>query len=125
MPSAHADRRFRELCNAFDAVARLELAGAGTSLLARDAGNGRPEVLEVLDPLGKVLEHIDALELLAQARAALERATEQATEHLLAGLALRIRAGQEVNLSAIAREAGLSRQTIYTRLGDLGVNPTP
>lgn len=123
MPTNPAtDRRFAELCNAFDAVARLELAGTGTSLLARDNA-GKPEVLELIDANGKAVELSAALELLALSRAALVRAAEQATDHLIAGLALRIKAGEEVNLAGVARDAQLSRQTLYNRLGELGVAP--
>jgi DNA-binding phage protein len=119
MPTPAA--RFHELANEHAAVARLELAGAGTSLLARDA-DGRPELLEVI-ARGEVLESAAALEVLAQSRGAIVRAAEQATDHLVAGIALRLQAGEDVNIAAIARDAGLSRQTIYTRLAELGVTP--
>jgi DNA-binding IclR family transcriptional regulator len=63
-----------------------------------------------------------ALAELAKARALAADALDAATELLINAIAAAIRAGQRVNISAIADSARLSRQTVYSRLDELGVD---
>lgn len=118
MTPSTAERIFRELCDAHAGVSRLDLdAGAARPLLslaARD-DSGRPTAAAVVRG-SDVLTAEQAVEVLGRARRRALVTAEQATEHLFAGLELRVRAGEDLNIAAIARETGLSRQTVYTRL---------
>jgi len=59
---------------------------------------------------------------LARERAAAARRLEEADELLMREAAEAVKAGGEVNISRLAEEAALSRQTVYSRLAELGVD---
>jgi DNA-binding NtrC family response regulator len=61
------------------------------------------------------------LEELAKDRALAADRLDVATDLLVNAIATAIKAGQRVNISAIADRARLSRQTVYSRLDELGV----
>jgi DNA-binding NtrC family response regulator len=60
---------------------------------------------------------------LAEARGKASDALAEAELALWQELAERVRAGQRVNVSAVARLGGMSRQTVYNRLESLGLAP--
>lgn len=65
----------------------------------------------------------DELLELARKRGAASDDLAEAELKLWQALADRVRAGQRVNVSAIARAGGMSRQTVYNRLEALGLRP--
>lgn len=115
--------RHCELCNEHAAVAELELPDGSVSLVARDA-DGTPRVAElILVDRAAPAPPEDALRELGNTRGQALRLAEQATDHLVATLAVQLRAGQDVNLSAVSRDSGIARQTLYNRLNELGIDP--
>lgn len=120
MPPA-ATARFAELTTDYAAVAEVALPAGLTSFVCRTAG-GIAHV-EVIDRAGDQLEPAAALKAIAGNRRALAQAAEQMTDHALAHVALRQRAGEDVNLAELARELGVARQTIYNRLDALHIAP--
>lgn len=69
-------------------------------------------------------EEPKTLDELALERARAAAALELATETLVQAIASEVRAGREVNIAGVARRAGLSRQTVYSRLAELNVRPS-
>lgn len=108
--------RVTALMSAHTAVGHLDL-GQYVSAVAREADG--VSHAEVIDSAGEPLELAAAISKIASWRRQWERMTLQATEHLIAELALAQAAGAELNLTTIAADSGLSRQTLYNRLGAL------
>jgi cell division septum initiation protein DivIVA len=110
------DHRFRQLLNDGDnaGVAATPLPDGTLSIVARGK-SGRVRHAEVLDPDGRPMLLPDALRALASARQQAQRMLDQATDHAVALMAL---AGDDadLNIAAQARDLGLSRTTLYSRL---------
>lgn len=115
-PARGQDRRFRQLANVHAAVAATVLPDGTLSLLARNEA-GAIAAAEVLQRDGRPLSLTEAIRHLGAARQQAQRLVDQATDHLVALTALAVRElDDELNLSAIARDAGMARQTLYNRL---------
>jgi transcriptional regulator of acetoin/glycerol metabolism len=107
------DARFRELCSIYDAVSRTELPG-GYLVLAATGPDGTVQAVEVLDRAGDPLENGRAVSVLGTARRHALELADRTTDLVVNVIALQ--PDDEVNLSKIARETGIARQTLYTRL---------
>lgn len=117
MPRTPAQRdRITALMGEHTAVGHLDL-GQYVSAVARETDG--VSHAEVIDLAGEPLELAAAVSKLAGWRRQWERMAAQATEHLIAELGLAQATGAELNLAEVAREAGLSRQTLYNRLAEL------
>lgn len=114
-PAQHSVHR--ELCNAHAAVSIVDLDEGLVALRALNA-DGEVITVRVLDVDGIGLAPDDAIRALGATRQRAELLAEQATAGLVELLALR-----EGNLTAAARDAGLSRQTLYNRLADVRLAP--
>lgn len=58
---------------------------------------------------------------LAAARAVAAKALDDCTDKLIRAVAAELEAGRDVNIKALAEASNLSRQTVYSRLDELGV----
>lgn len=106
--------RMRALMDRHDAVASVDLDDGLASLVARNAA-GDVELVEVLDPDGEAIHRPQvALNAIAHKRRRAVRELEQTTDHALALVALH--PNDTGSVALIARELGISRQTLYTRL---------
>lgn len=63
----------------------------------------------------------EPLDELAAKRAAAAAALDDCTDRLILGIKRELDAGRDVNILALAKAANIARQTIYTRLDELGV----
>lgn len=116
MPPAQ-DQRFRELTRDYEGVALTPLAGGLLILACRDAA-GDVAHLEVVDRDGQALPAAEVTRALGTARQHAYALGDRVTDHLVEHLRLRSDAGDDLNISQIARDTGVARQTLYTRLAD-------
>lgn len=116
MASPAQEQRFRALASrdGIDAVSRVSV-GRDLALICRNR-DGELVEAEVIDPAGDVVELERACRHLAGHRRQALRNAEQAMSALVALIAVH-RTADELDLRSIARDAGASRQTLYTRLG--------
>lgn len=114
--STAQDQRFRDLCDAHDAVAALVLPDGTLALTARDE-RGRVAAVELVDPAGQPLDLAETIRRLGATRQNALAVAESATEHLIAHLALATLENPDaVNLSDVHATTGVARQTLYNRL---------
>lgn len=113
MPTTNQDQRIHALMGDYDAVATTPLNGY-VSVIARRA-DGRIARAEVLATDGQPLEFDAAVRRLGEARQNALALAERATEDLITHLAL-VESPGELNMTQIARDAGIARQTLYNRL---------
>jgi hypothetical protein len=111
--------RFQELASTrgIDAVTQLALPD-GTLILTALKGD-EVLVVEALDGNGRPLHELDPVAVLRRLGVVREQALAQAERVLdaIANLtAIRRADGEDVNIAEIAREAGLTRKTLYLRL---------
>lgn len=119
MPPAQ-DHRFRQLAGEYEAVATVPLPDGHVILSARGS-DGRVAHVEVLDRAGQALGTDQVARILGASRTNALTLADQVTTHLVDFLALREAAGEYLNRSAIARDTGIARQTLYNRLEDADV----
>lgn len=128
MPPAQ-DHRVAELKASHERVITTPMPDGTLAVLAfskpakrkRGEPEHRLEVSELLDAQGYPLGPDEVIRRLGDVRRTAIATADAALEHLTGNLAVRARAGEELNIAAIRRETDLSRTTIYRRLTELGV----
>lgn len=121
MPTAQ-DHRYRQLAGDYNAVAAVPLADGHMILSARGT-DGKVAHVEVLDRAGQPLAVDQVARVLGFARSSALTLADQVTTHLVDYLKLRELADEDLNLSAIARDTNIARQTLYNRLEAADVAP--
>lgn len=115
MPPAQ-DHRFRQLAGAFEAVATTPLPNGYLVLSCRSSSDpDKVAHVEVIDQAGQSLPFDEVLRILGAARQDALALADRATAQLIDFVALLEANGQDVNLSAVARQTGINRQTFYNR----------
>lgn len=122
MPPTAQQARFQELASkeGHDAVTAHPLPDGTLILTARNSA-GKIVTVEVLDGNGGRLELADplgAIRRLGMFRTMALEEVDKLTAAIANLLALRQAAGEELHLTELARESGLARQTLYSRVAD-------
>lgn len=115
------DQRIVELQTKHAIVSAHPLDGLLVLIATNAAGD--LEHAEVLDRAGHSLPPDQAAQRLAIVHSMAQRVCDRATDGLVAIIALQNAQGDDVNVSALARDANLARQTLYNRLATITVAP--
>lgn len=115
------DQRIAELQAQHAHVSAHPLDGLLVLIATNTAGD--LEHAEVLDRAGHRLPPDEAARRLANTHKLAQRVCDAATDGLVALIALQSAQGDDVNVSALARDANLARQTLYNRLATITVAP--